>query len=672
MPHHRPAIPRFAAPVAGVDRSTITVSSGGNGWWQELFNRSNFGFIGVYLTAGPDAPHTKVEYSVASGNVGKGWTREFQNIQNQGWGFAFFYTGYSSGLEMVSEGWGADEHKFVLPPPGIDANLAGIRGTLHAQHIKSIVASFGPQSAGSVVYVDNEDHVPRPAWLWVYYDSMFEEMRLTRPGGPPAVRPGLYAASVAAAQAMPNNPDLFVWLVSAVVPSRPLWMQHTNTILFDLTPFPMRGFRHNRDRDVMIAVGRQGRLNYNQNLPSPSIPQLPGQKPWDFDMCFVRDPRFPIANPRIRKLGTHLVRGSYDKANRAMVIREVNDRHPEDLTSSIAVEPEAPIFLTLQPELFTINIDGQIVYSTKSVTGQWSTLLPLPGVSNTYPLRRLRAFNLTARGSSDLQLFYLSSTNQIIGRRRAELRQGLSPWTEPTIMCDRLFIHSFSALAISTDESTVNVFAIDQDGMLQVASWVSTPQNPAPSWPGNISRALQDMPTLLVGTALRTAIPSSRQQVLFAVARDLRLNAVIFTQGQGWSPLIALGDPERDKLFAHSRLATYSAGANIVRVAAIAQNGDPSVFTVTLSGNTAVAVRSVFSHHAQRLPRGQEVLLTTAGAAAGIYYDINPFGDLSLGMEGTDLTLTCVGTRPGTSAMLRKKVDASTNWTLFVEQPTEP
>jgi hypothetical protein len=663
-----------------VDRSTIDVSSGGNNWWQQLYNKSNFSFVGVYLTAGPISPNVKDDYSVASGNVGKHWTREFPNIQNQGWGFAFFYTGYSSGVEIVAQGWPTDDHKYVSPPASIenDIPLARERGVLHARHIKTIVRDFGPGSEGSVVYVDNEDHGIRLPWLWAYYDAMFEEMRTQGPGGLPAVRPGLYAASVAAAQAMPNNPDLFVWHVSVTNQTGNPWTQPANNIELDLTPFPMKAFRHNREREIMLTVGRQGRLNFNSKMPKPNLPNLPGQRPWDFDMSFVREPRYPVANPRIRFFGTFLMRGIFQKDPRGMVIREINNTNTQDIPAKILAEPEAPLFLTHRPELFTVNTNEALASSTRIDDRSWSQLTSLPTTPTDPPLRRIRAFNVIALGPSDLHLFYISVSHEIIARRRTGPVPGtIYPWSAPARMCPHLRAHPFSTLSCSSSPTSISVFFIDQAQVLQVATWSSTTSK---TYPGSTSLALHQAPPagtppgLLLGTAMRTSMPSDRQQALFAISHSsLRLTVVIFTDGLNWGPLIPLGETNTDKIFAHSRLATFAQSAAVIRVAAISQNGDPCIFTLTLTGNTAVAAKAVLGHHAEATPAAWgtgaalETRLSAAGAtAAARYFDINPFGDLALGMVGTSLTLTCVGTRPGRVAILQKKVDVIADWTVIM------
>jgi hypothetical protein len=191
----RMASSHIASAFAGVDRGDPPPIE----WMNELYNRSNFDFTGFYLSHSPS-------------QTGTIWTRGdlFAKLESHGWGFVFFFVGFS----VVDPGGMVSWPATVTRPDDI-RNL----GTQHGRSIKTIVAGLSPNCAGSVVIIDNEDAIPTfisddtgTRTLIMYYDAMFTEMKTEGPGNLGAVRPGLYAHWRQQIPMLDHNPDLFVWL----------------------------------------------------------------------------------------------------------------------------------------------------------------------------------------------------------------------------------------------------------------------------------------------------------------------------------------------------------------------------------------------------------------------------------------------------------------------------
>jgi hypothetical protein len=91
----------FAASFMGVDRSKkANDSSRGSprsAWFEELYERSNFSFLGVYLTHGPIGKIDWTRYTSASRKTTNNWTKSWKVLRQQGWGCCVFYVGYSPG-----------------------------------------------------------------------------------------------------------------------------------------------------------------------------------------------------------------------------------------------------------------------------------------------------------------------------------------------------------------------------------------------------------------------------------------------------------------------------------------------------------------------------------------------------------------------------------------------
>lgn len=625
---------------------------------------------------------------------------------------------YKLSVDLAKKTWEAlpPEVRVNVPPRvtrppryQFPLKLAGERGVLHALHIKKILSDVKDDDLnGAVVFLDNEGgYVDKEGTLVEYYRTMFETLRMPTqndPGKVRTVRPGLYAFNSISDQLLEKQKDVFLWNIDLKGGRQRPWLEKGGRLTVTVEEFPVTAVDYSQT-ETMLSVGRQYRLSETWMPTRKLSNNVPITRDWDLNSCLVRDPKYPEANPRFRIMGNTTIRGDFRKTDfskdtppdaflpkgtlpnvvSAMMLRDSGNQDGKPI-EGIAVEPEAPIVLSSPSMLFTIDKTGLLATSQTLGGNKWSTigLVPIPGTPP--PLRRLRALNAVTRSSIDTQVFFISRDNTLWGTRlqpEEKKPEDKSPpiykWSEARLMAEGVLAHPFSNMVTCCLPGlSVDTFFLNMNGLLHTASWVTT----QPEWPGKQHLALeQDKPSLLLGTALAVATPSADHELVFGIGRNLCLYMIAFTRGKGWTKLAPLGDADA-KLFAHSRLAAIGTAADTVKLAAINNEGTPCIYTIIYSAPPTTTTtttgqadekkedptwkikeaRTLFIREILPLPLNWKAGLQP-GQGEALTWNINPYGDISLNMEGAETFLTCAGTSWGKSGMLRIKINpAGEQW----------
>jgi hypothetical protein len=476
----------------------------------------------------------------------------------------------------------------------------------------------------------------------------------------------------------------------AVIPEPP-W--HAQARPADFVPAPpeenvslhlhlldIRGLRVTGQRSA-IPLGAQMIFYPKQPLPSQPLSKqrtsrctLPNLQPvvdWDLDATFVRDPRFPIAGPRILVSPVSRFCGFYSKQTLSMAVFEKRGTRTLPVTARDArmIEPEAPLLGISSTEILTIDSSGNLILPVFAGSPpQWTAFRPIPNADPgpaVLPLRRLRALAVTARTADDIHVVYISTSHQIVARRRFR-----GTWSEPTFFADGTKAHSFSSISCThRGSNSVDVFFIDSNGLLHYAWWTFDATKPT-AWPSRTHQPLQlaTSSRLLPGSAIVSISPSSDDLLVFAIGRDLHLHMRVLNTSTGWvgNETRPLGEANHI-LFAHSRLAVTMASVTVVRVAALSDRGVPYVYTINRdqSGHwMAARSRMELEHRAGplRLTGVSAARAANAPDAEAVTFDINPYGDVALETFDGQLNIFVAGVRGGELALLRKEVDTTSPW----------
>jgi hypothetical protein len=240
--------------------------------------------------------------------------------------------------------------------------------------------------------------------------------------------------------------------------------------------------------------------------------------------------------------------------------------------TGVPLEPEAPLAFPTASEIFSINTSGVIVSTTRDQGGHWADFAAPFDTSS--PMRRIRALHIVLN-TSNTYLFYISSIYQVITRRRFG---GPSvAWSGAAILAQTQNppqLNQLTKLAVTSTSTSVDVFFLDAQGHLSITSPFLSTSN---VYPAQNARTLETTPSLLVGTALAAISPSDSFQLIFGISRGLNLSLGVWRRGGGWAASRTLGD-SRDRHFAHSRLAVFSASnnRNLVYVAGLTDSTCPA------------------------------------------------------------------------------------------------
>jgi hypothetical protein len=734
-------IPWVPGAFAGVDRLKPPAGE----WLDKLMRLSNFSFTGHYLT------HS---WQGGFGRSGKQlWKEIFPQLLAQEWGFWFLYLAIPQKLEDPNDYNAKEWRKVSQKPKGQRVDAAKQLGVQHAQLLKQkFLLPLEFEVQGAVVFVDFEDFYG-PGQLLpetiAYYNSIFAELRIPGPQNL-AVRPGLYARPPSLTDivaSVEENSDLFLYEVDiddripnpryGSVP----FDQRASRIYSPVEENPLRAaafqdYNGNPDHvgRTALILGRQWKIWEGGQLPSPPSATL-GRVPlnqettWDFNAAMVRDPRYPIALPRIAVLDEIRLRsvfqgpisGTSGPSTPTTRIEQVHSDWPISLpfgdTKDEMLEHEAPLLLLgtaskelmaknlkanktipgIDPEVFTLNKNGNIVIITASPGGnpagtlKWSS--PEPVSNDSTPLRRNRAMAATKSSGSDTletMIFYVSNDHTLIGLRRSNE----ADWTAAILLSWDVKVHPFSNIAAVARQRPTNsagplvdVYFLDASSQLRVAT--VAPE----SWPSADVRTLADDEALLPGTAMAAVSPSADESLLFCIGIDCRL----LVSGRTIKGNLKKTD---DRLCAHAKMDAFVVSPGIVYVATLTAVNIPCVYVMVKSDQAdsdqgdgaswtirdpwyypnlpyeqTLADAAARFEPAPGLPTdynpkilGTEKDSVKRNAKPG--YAFNPFGDVRLSKVGADVVMWIAGV--GMTATLGLSGDRSVMLFRKVVPPNVP
>lgn len=663
-----------------------------------IYQRSNFDFLGHYLSHNPkgiDDPKRWVN-----------WKPFLPKFLKQGWGVLFLYNAKNQG-DVGNQFTEVD----ARDPVGLAREHAGIA--------KTLAADLGHESQGAVVFVDNEDHFTtlEPAFR-DYITTLFEELGKpgAGPGDPPPVRAGFYVRADPARLILDYSPNVVLWFTDNNKPPEK-GFPYSYSQAYDqgslITPigeWPISALKYGIDQKrTALFLGRQWMFYDEKGQDIHVYAGKPKQKVrvkiegLDFDTSLVRDPRYPVAQPRIVAWEDITLRTFFSKTDLSMHVERV--RGGTSLPTLLQrgakgddlLEPEAPLILVVEtyidqgpdvagphPELFTLCKAGLPV-SFKAARAQgnpegWTWSPPTRIVSDSVKLvlRRNRAMTAVKRSPTDTQVFFVSETHILMGVRRL----ADDTWTVPMPLAASEPLHWFSNItAVARDDVSVDIFYIDRENRIHTAWWPSkttqtASQEPTPTpWPSSFHQALPLLSTadqtspILPSTSLAAVSPSRDTILVFAVGNDHALYMASFNANSGWAPLSAIGPqlpkttpssaPERDLptsnsadeplLFPHTQLSVLAVSDAVVYVAAIMEINVPCIYRITLAqGDTTWKFSERFqcpNTPPAPVPKGSNPIAENPGLMEGsaAAYRFNPFGDVVLQMQGLTPVLWVAG-----------------------------
>jgi hypothetical protein len=659
-------------PVAwvGIDKINMPpdAADNGTGWMGVLIDNSNLRLTGAYLT-GPALTGTGItplDFTSSSRSPNRHWVNNIGSLRDQGWGIVLWYLGYSVELGHPA-------------PAGLSA-IAAARGKLHAKHAKAIIQDTNPGLAGSVVFLDNEDISSTTGKaldpIRAYYTAFFDE--LENPADSPAMRCGLYAHSEVAAEFVKDRVDLFVWDVRRDTPHDdesaqpfeddinplfvdPTWTSPDGRREREMHSFPVQSSETNpTDKWTAWPLGRQFR-NYVGATPTAGWVLASGVKnlksvhdPFDYDSSLVRDPSYPVAEPRIAAAtndvalaGTFVARTA-GGADPTMKIESIESGGRAAVTGPSArfVEPDAPIavasFSGAPTQFMTVLTTGDLAGFSRDPSGGLSPINAI-ALTPASGLRRLRAIALVAY-DSDLHLFFAGQDHQLYTSRRPSS----GDWDITSLAGSLLALHPFSSLAAaSRSGQSVDVFALDDQGLLSASS-LSPKQGTRQ--PVQLDTAM--LPSLLKATALAATSPDPQKLFVFGIRRDLLLGYWEWTGPDGgWSGPIALGKTTA-RLSPHSRLAAHSY-PGVVEVIGLSHDGILRLYSLKLTGTTWTAQSPILYANPDDAPPDGYVPPPPSSPTETAYgWNINPYGDFAIVRETNGTVVYAAGIAPGRTGLL--------------------
>jgi hypothetical protein len=660
----------------GIDKINMPPSQAdhGTGWLGGLIDNSNLRFTGAYVTG---AVLPIADYTSSSRASNRHWVANIGSLRDQGWGIAFWYVGYSVG--------GGEK-----APAGLAA-IAAARGKLHAIHAKTIIHTTNPNLAGSVVFLDNEDNesvtVTQLDEIRDYYDAFFKELETETPGPIPlpAMRCGLYAHGLIATTFVRDRVDLFVWDVrrdtgNDAEPTQP-FADNINPLFVDpawkssnpkpkgqgereMHSFEVPSSRTNiTDKWIAWPLGRQFR-RYTGATPTvgwqvASGVQIlnPVHEEFDYNSSLVRDPSYPVAEPRIAAAtdnivvaGTFEARTANMTSNSPRMKIETMDagsgRHNVTGPVGHLIEPDAPIAVAAvsgaPTQFMTVLTTGDLAAFSRDPSGVLSPLDAI-ALAPASGLRRLRAIALVAYDANNLHLFFAGQDHQLYTSHRPSS----GDWDITSLAGSLQALHPFSSLAAaSRAQQSVDVFALDDQGLLSASSWSPTP--------GTWQRVQLDTATLslLKAGALAATSPDPQKLFVFGVRIDLRLGYWEWTGPANiWSAPIAIGEPAA-RLSPHSRLAAHSY-SGVVEVVGLSHDGILRLYSLKLTGTTWTAQSPVLYANPDGAPPEGYVPPPPSSPTEPAYgWNINPYGDLTIVRETNGTVAYAAGIAPGKSGLL--------------------
>ena len=538
---------------------------------------------------------------------------------------------------------------------------------------------------GAVVFLDNEDSNSTilPQNLIDYYNALFAEMVRPDPNLA-SCRPGLYGHGTPLSTMLRSRKDLYLWDV---------WLD-TSTTTTSNAPFgatlPLNVDPATRMHKAYIAspvgaqafiawpIGRQfrfytGKMPLRAVTPPGSAAQWAAIDTWDYDASFVRNPAFPEAEPRIAVLpragqpllvtSTFVPRAAGPPATPPMsqlssLAASGATRIP--FANGVTAEPDAPLLLfnaAAEVRLCTILNGGSLGVGSLGPSGVWTAIDTIQG---TVPaIRRIRSMAGFSRNNTESTVFYAGADNQVYVKRK----QGTANWEDAAVI-SRNRVHPLSRLVACARGTTVfEVYFLDLAGLLTNSFFTVG----VLTWPAFAGSNVETTPSLLPDGSLAISAPTADTVLVFGVGLDLRLTFGAFVQGQGFSGMLSMGQPQ-DLIGTHTRLAVNKINDTTVEVIALTDAGQAAIYQVQRTGSTWTPQPRVvipdpiaLSGPIPTVPRGAVVQ-----AADG--FRINPYGDLSLfrGPAAAASVFFCAGMRGGETHVLTRNLSSTGTWTFFV------
>ncbi|KAK0638988.1 hypothetical protein B0T16DRAFT_462701 [Cercophora newfieldiana] len=725
--------PDLPPPFAGFDRFHMQVQRNAElKWLETLYHRSVFNFRNHYLATRPrdKIPDDETKAAVDPGEPPELWKPLFPDLERQGWGFFLVYTVLSQRTEKDREATAGPEKWREtgwnkLGPDDRDETIedAAYKGFEHAEHVKKRNSELdkddiyhgGRGCQGAVVFIDNED--PRGDELLpparAYYEALLRELRRVDPDKPDEepVRVGFYARPKITAQILPlAEGPLHLWNV--FLPSSDAsWSLNAQRKL--LTPYANKTINAVKYKDVRsgknriaMSLGRQFMINNKACFPAGSpFRDLPTQCGGiDYDVSMVRDPRYPLASPRLGLLSNSgiVLHGFFDKSSSTMRVTQcfLYTDDPKSLHDVLKpIEPEAPLILVpaaettatppnpnLECELFTITLDGKITHASATrprgaaAANSWTWSLSSPILGDRQPqLRRSRALSVVRPSATkpELQLFFIARNHNLIATRRL-LYRGRPYWTDPAVLGESTTLHPFSHLTVAgRGTASTNLFFQDRRGTLCTV-WCPTDSPSWPGPPGNHS-AIESSPSFFLGSALASVAPSETSLLVLGLGPDYQLRFTSWsTATSKWSASTPVIPPDTSQfpdggvfLFPHTQIAAYAASPVEVYVAAISEGDVPVVFLLKAPSPTVWQCVSATLYPIPPKVRGK---MPASLPGFGVRTEdatgwcVNPYGDVWVGQFDNGYRhLFVAGCVAGKSSGLMVNISkAGSRWTKFI------
>jgi hypothetical protein len=622
-------------------------------WYRFLYGNSNFHFTGLYLNADNADP----KLVTSASRTDHHWTQNWLQIQQQGWGIWPIYQGFSNS---------GPRQQFVKLTDDWDTTSVA-RGVAAAKHIAAIVATLPGDNTGMVVYIDNE--AGTTTRLVPYYKALFRELQTNHPDGRPALRAGLYIQDAFIRDVLRELPDLYIWRLDIHDGDLPKAEgNNPRPTPIDQTPSPgpsryqrfqIGRYPITRGNCFYLPVGRQCTLVGRQQGNTRSVIFSTGEgisasvSDFDFDVSFVRDPRYPQADPRfVCTRPNQLIYSTFEKSG--VKVAEVGSQ--ASLLQS--VEGEAPLF-SIDQELYVIGLDGSIDISTKKTgqtTSQWdkpTTVVPAGD------LRRIRTFTVLRTAPKETRLFYISRrySIQTYTRVLATSPNTRVQWTKSeTIVPSNL--HPFSDLAAALFKSKVYLFFTQSIPNESIEATLCAIPYPS-STPQQLTKALKA--TSVAAVALTNYI------LLFYLARDCQLSFItahIDPQKPDlqWTPPMATTNT---KLHPHTHLSVCTITSAKIKVAAISAAGEPTVYDVGFIYGSAAWSSSGGTSYKRN--EDKEFTGPMKGFASAKGWSVNPYGDIALVRNSGSTELYCAGAAPGMRGILLRRLDKDEPWVRLAD-----
>ncbi|KAF2734483.1 hypothetical protein EJ04DRAFT_523612 [Polyplosphaeria fusca] len=677
-------VPWLPGAFAGVDRYSPPTAE----WMEKLLHLSSFSWCLHYLTHYWGGPS---DARAAKGKTVETWKKIFPRLMQQGWGVMFCYVAVSQRTQIDKKtgkpdntSWESLKGDWKRPIEDRILEAAEL-GVKHAKLLKEFVVPLGHEAQGAIVYVDNEDFPMqereklRPEVV-AYYNALFDEMRQLGTEGL-ALRPAIYARPqplTALIASVRDNTDLFLYECDEdwdyTHRSEVPFEQRAGRIQSPIEKHPLRGTTYldydGKVQRTALLLGRQWRFYKERLMPTDrsKVRGLSPQSDWDFDASMVRDPRYPIAMPRIVISDDIRLRSSLhvpvlDNQRVRLPVTQLEQVHsdwpiklPYGTMKSEMLEHEAPLILLgpaaqelrssssssesivipgADPEVISLNQEGQPIIVTGATGSNPSSTIKWSSSAMIFPseallLRRNRALTATKASGPDsltTQLFFVSSDHKLMVSRRTNLKS----WTTPVVLGGDELVHQFSNIAATVRQQrkepitdTTHVFYLDIEGRPCVASYSTNISDS--SEPDIDIGVLQPKPTLLRGTSMAAISPSPDDTLLFAIGIDCHLHMSKYNTSTGWSPMSKIPGgnikPDDDRLFPHTKIDAFVDSPTSVYVAAVTATNVPCTY-VLLKSSSGWYLRERLYHHNR--PDVQVVVdpRATFEAAPGLPDDYN-------------------------------------------------